>query len=95
MFKNKGRVYEIIVVIHYLDRYSVMPIIIMIIELELFCIHTNYASLKFGGKCLTLLSCFFFYVFGLFFCFWYLLFWYFCKILVLFRLETRNLESRA
>lgn len=69
MFKNKGRVYEIIVVIHYLDRYSVMPIIIMIIELELFCIHTNYASLKFGGKCLTLLSCFFFYVFGLFFVF--------------------------
>lgn len=69
MFKNKGRVYEIIVVIHYLDRYSVMPIIIMIIELELFCIHTNYASLKFGGKCLTLLSCFFFYVFGLFFLF--------------------------
>lgn len=63
MFKNKGRVYEIIVVIHYLDRYSVMPIIIMIIELELFCIHTNYASLKFGGICLTLLSCFFL-------CFW-------------------------
>lgn len=69
MFKNKGRVYEIIVVIHYLDRYSVMPIIIMIIELELFCIHTNYASLKFGGKCLTLLSCFFFMFLGFFFVF--------------------------